>query len=130
VTITITGENLMITKEAIEEILSKSMPLVDGYQTMIEKCIRMSGCSNFQGGSAVTLALLQTIFTCSAPGEAREDLDTFREIINKIFDKASEKFPVWDERRVQKYKQETDKAMDEFKKINQKPTRDAGDNIH
>lgn len=120
----------MINKDGIEKVLSSAMPYVDGYQARIEELFKMSSCSNFQGASAATLAILQMIFTTSAPGEAKEDLDTLKAIVNAIFDKAEAKFPEWDEKRVKKFKEETSKAMSEFKAISEAPKREAGDNIH
>lgn len=120
----------MINKDGIDKVLSSAMPFVDGYQVRIEELFKASACSNFQGASAATLAILQMIFTTSAPGEAKEDLDTLRAIVNAIFDKAETKFPEWDEKRLKRFKEETAKAMSEFKIISQTPKREAGDNIH
>jgi hypothetical protein len=122
--------NTMINKDGIDKVLSSAMPYVDGYQSRIEELFHSSSCSNFQGASALMLAILQTIFTTSAPGEAKEDLETLKAIINTIFNKAEEKFPTWDEKRVKKFKEESDKAMSEFKIISETPKREAGDNIH
>jgi hypothetical protein len=122
--------NTMISKDGIDKVLSSAMPYVDGYQVRIEELFKASACSNFQGASAATLAMLQMIFTTSAPGEAKEDLDTLRAIVNAIFDKAEAKFPEWDEKRLKRFKEETAKAMSEFKIISETPKREAGDNIH
>jgi len=120
----------MINKDGIDKVLSSAMPYVDGYQTRIEELFHMSSCSNFQGASAATLAILQLVFTTSAPGEAKEDLDTLKAIVNAIFDKAEAKFPEWDEKRLKRFKEDTAKAMSEFKIISETPKREAGDNIH
>jgi hypothetical protein len=124
------GDKLMISKDAIEKIVSDALPRVDGYQLMIETIISKDGCSNFQGAASLLLGLLQTIFTCSSPGEAKDDLDTLKEIFKIILDKADVKYPEWDAKRLDKFKKEIDKANTELSRFKGKPKRDAGDNIH
>ena len=98
---------IMINQKGIDKVIDGALVNATSMQISLEKlCDAMN----------ITLGMIQLLFNTSQPGEAVNELETFKRLLTDILEVADRKFPEWDEHRIGVVASNHG-GLDEFKKL-------------
>lgn len=106
----------MISKDKIESIIADAKQIANNYDNIIQQSLKMHNKGADVASAAMLMGMIQVIYLKSTPGEAVEDFDTMKSIIEEILNIGREKVISWDAERV---KRSAPRAEETAKKLMQ-----------
>ena len=107
---------IMINQKGIDKVIDGALVNATSMQISLEKLCDAMNISGINASATITLGMIQLLFNTSQPGEAVNELETFKRLLTDILEVADRKFPEWDEHRIGVVASNHG-GLDEFKKL-------------